>query len=120
MSYENRSTDFVNHRNSRHGEPAKNKHYKPRKYTTIPERVEAMHFDSNSADIIGKAIASWCGGAFKRSSTLYLVRTVQVPHVTGSFTLHEGEWLLKGVEGRFYSMPNEEFISKFRPMEGIR
>ena len=120
MSYENRSTDFANLRNSRCWEPTRNKYCKPRMYTTIPERVEAMHLYSNGTDIIGKAIADWCGGEFKSSSAPYWVSTVQVPHVTGNFTLHEGDWLLKDVEGRFYSVPNEEFISKFRPMGGIR
>lgn len=80
----------------------------PKKFRRIPREVEAEQIrEDNAAEI-----AIWCDGRFVRGvdGPVIFVRTLN-----GEVRAHEGDWIIKGVQGDFYPCANSVFIESYEP-----
>ena len=91
------------------------------KYRKKPIVVEAMQLNrSNLNKIIdwgdGRInIFDGCGFA---TSIRYAYCTVEIKTSTGTHTAGEGDWIVKGINGEFYAMPDDTFKELYEPTDG--
>ena len=89
------------------------------KYRKKPIVVEAMHISRfNYSEILawGKGnidlkYHDFCG--FDSYRTVALTITTS----TGTHDAYEGDWIVKGINGQFYAMPNDTFKELYEPVE---
>lgn len=74
-----------------------------RKFKKLPVVIEACKFDGNFAEI-----ASFVGEDSSRDGNDLLIHTTN-----GWVTVNFGEWIIKGVDEKFYSCPDDVFFRTY-------
>ena len=82
------------------------------KYRKKPVVIEAKRL----AYGYGLQIALWCNGkAFACPSCDRLV--VDIETLEGTMRAHEGDWIIRGVQGEFYPVKPDIFKATYEPVE---
>lgn len=93
------------------------------KYRKKPIVVEAMQVSSSN---FSKIIA-WGGGRITNNiddgcgfsmAIRYTYCILTIKTSTGTHTASEGDWIVKGINGEFYAMPDDTFKELYEPADG--
>lgn len=93
------------------------------KYRKKPIVVEAMHISQfNYSEILawGKGNIElknqdFCG--FRTDVYRYRHVALTITTSTGTHDAYEGDWIVKGINGQFYAMPDDTFKELYEPAE---
>lgn len=82
------------------------------KYRKKPILVEAVKITVENLPLI----LTWGEGKYEVGYDIgkYAIR-VTITTTTGRHTATEGDWIVKGVNGQFYAMPDETFQTLYEP-----
>lgn len=79
------------------------------KFRKRPVEIEAMHF----AEVHdGSVICSWCAGTNEASP-----HQIQIKTLEGVMTADLGDWVIKGVKGKFYPCKPDIFAATYDVVE---
>lgn len=69
----------------------------------------------------GQDLADWCGGRFlsmsKPSDPTDVSFELRIPTLEGVMTASQGDWIIRGVKGEFYSCKPDIFDATFEQVE---
>lgn len=88
------------------------------KYRKKPIVVEAMHISRfNDSEIL-----AWGKGKIQLKYDFNFYTTIQritmtITTSTGTHDAYEGDWIVKGIKGEFYAMPDSTFNELYEPVE---
>jgi hypothetical protein len=83
------------------------------KYRKKPVVIEARQLIEGQDN---DALAAWCGAddwGYEWEKLFMAIDTLE-----GVMTAHEGDWIIKGVQGEFYPCRNDIFEATYEPADG--
>ena len=86
------------------------------KFRKRPVVIDAMRFDESN----GAEAAKWCGGRFvqesKASDPSDVAYWLAIPTLEGVMRASLGDWIIRGVQGKFYPCKPDVFAATYEPV----
>lgn len=83
-----------------------------KKFIKRPVEIEAIQvraWDANS-------VAHWCGGTVTRNENLHCIG-IDIKTLEGTMHANLGDWIIRGINGEFYSCKPDIFSKSYQPVE---
>lgn len=88
----------------------------PAKFRKKPVIIEAMQFDGTHDSAL--AIRSWVGAGGGLMSAGGLANgSLRISTLEGEMTVSDGNWVIRGVKGEFYSCQDDIFRMTYEPVD---
>ena len=92
---------------------------KPLKYRKKPVIIKAMRFYAD--ELVMVEVARWCGGRIgseaKASDHTDVAYWIDIPTLEGVMKASPGDYIIKGVQGEFYSIKDSIFRETYEPVD---
>jgi len=94
------------------------------KFRKKPVVIEARPFDAavveqRKANTVGRtALEQWCGGTIQDHSGFDAGVILIIPTLEGNMTACVGDWIIRGVQGEFYSCRPDIFAATYEEANG--
>lgn len=86
-----------------------------RYYRKRPVVIEAVQL---TEDADWEQIAQWCGGYLRNNAIApgaHPETSLTIPTLEGDHRAHEGDYVLRGVQGEFYPCRSDIFVATYEP-----
>ncbi|MCX4606839.1 hypothetical protein OG402_41160 [Streptomyces anulatus] len=89
----------------------------PEKYRKKPVEIEAVHLTN---DVSPDEVASWCGGRVAphpEQNYTGGALVIEIETLEGTMRAEPGDWIIKGVVGKFYPCRDDIFEATYEATE---